>query len=242
MADHPFFLYFDDAEWRGPAPANRRSIASQGHSMSASVTGWQQLTGSGFPGKPVAPPAPQRVCFARHLRGLAPGQLTPTCQSRLGHQHQDRQAFCDDVQNVIRKPATALFLLAEFLGDDEVRPVDERAPQRRASVGECGRIERAASAVRPRAAGLIYRDAIAGGEVNTVDVCAAALIVERNFLHHATEAAAAVRQFPSEVGQRLTIVLVVSKDDCGGLNFRFGAHDNVRCSNHEMVSRERLGD
>ncbi len=183
--------------------------------MSASVTGWQQLTGSGFPGKPVAPPAPQRVCFARHLRGLANGQLTPTCQSRFGHQHQGRQAFCDDVQNVIRKPGAALFLLAEFLGDDEVRP---------------------------GTAGLIDRDAVAGGEVDTVDVCAVALIVENNFLHHATEAAAAVRQFPSEVGQRLTIVLVVSKDDCGGLNFRFGAHDNVRCSNHEMVSREHLGD
>jgi len=135
-----------------------------------------------------------------------------------------------------------LFLLAEFLGDDEVRPVDECAPQRRASVGECGRIERAASAIRPHAAGLIDRDAVAGGEVDTVDVCAVALIVEKNFLHHATEAAAAVRQFPSEVGQRLTIVLVVSKDDCGGLNFRFGAHDNVRCSNHVMVSRERLDD
>jgi hypothetical protein len=37
-------------------------------------------------------------------------------------------------------------------------------------------------------------------------------------------------------------VLVVSKDDCGGLNFRFGAHDNVRCSNHEMISKEHLGD
>jgi hypothetical protein len=89
---------------------------------------------------------------------------------------------------------------------------------------------------------LIDSDAVAGGEVDTVDVCAAALIVEKNFLHHATEAAAAVRQFPSEVGQRLTIVLVVSKDDCGGLNFRFGAHDNVRCSNQEMVSRDDLID
>ena len=210
--------------------------------MSASVTGWQQLTGSGFPGKPVAPPAPQRACFARHLRGLAPGQLTPTCQSRLGHQHQDRQTFCNNSQNVIREPGAGLFLLAEFLGDDEVRPVDKRAPQRRTGIGESGRIERASSAVRPRAAGLIDRDALAGGEVDTIDVCAAALIVEKNFLHHATEAAAAVRQFPSEVGQRLTIVLVVSKDDCGCLNFRFGAHDNVRCSNHEMVSSERLDD
>ena len=198
--------------------------------------------GSGFPGRRVAPPAPQRVCFARHLRGLAPGQFTPTYQSRLGHQHQDRQAFCDDVQNVIRKPGTGSFLLAEFLGDDEVRSVDERTPQRRAGVGECGRIERATSAVRPRAAGLIDRDAVAGDEVDTVDVCTPALVVEKNFLHHATDAAAAVRQFPSEVGQRLTIVLVVSKDDCGGLNLRFGAHNDVRCSSHEIVSREHLDD
>jgi len=189
----PEALYFKELPWRPLLILHHRA-------------GLCTTRSRRFPGRPVAPPAPQRVCFARHLHGL-----------------------------------TASFLLAEFLGDDEVRPVDERAPQRRASVGECGRIERAASAIRPHAASLIYRDAIAGGEVNTVDVCAAALIVERNFLHHATDAAAAVRQFPSEVGQRLTIVLVVSKDDCGGLNFRFGAHDNARCSNHEMVSREHLG-
>jgi hypothetical protein len=65
-------------------------------SQVASMTGWQHPTGSGFPGNPVAPPAPQRVCVARHLRGPASGQLTPTWQSRLGHQYQDRQAFCDD--------------------------------------------------------------------------------------------------------------------------------------------------
>ena len=210
--------------------------------MSASVTGRQPLTGSGFPGKPLAPPAPQSVCFARHLRGFAPGQLTPTHQSRLGHQHQNRHSFCNDGQDVIRKPGTALFLLAEFLGDDEVRLVDERTPQRCASVGECGCIERAVRAMRPRAAGLIDHDAVAGGEVDAIDVRAATLIIEKSFLHHASEAAAAVRQFPSEVGQRATIVLVVSKDDCGGLTLRFGAHDNLRCSNHKMISREHLDD
>jgi hypothetical protein len=63
------------------------------------------------------------------------------------------------------------------------------------------------------------------GKVDAVDVCAAAPLVERGFLHHATEAAAAVRQFPGEVRQCASIVLAVSKDDCGGLNVRFGAHE-----------------
>lgn len=126
-----------------------------------------------------------------------------------------------------------MFLLTEFLGDDEVWPVDECTPQRPTSVGECSRIKRATSAIRPCAAGLIDRDAVAGGKVNAIDVCAAALIVEKNFLHHATQAAAAVRQFPGKVGQRLTIMLAVSKDDSGGINLRFGAHDNVGCSNSD---------
>jgi len=136
----PEALYFKELPWRPLLILHHRA-------------GLCTTRSRRFPGRPVAPPAPQRVCFARHLHGLSPGQITPTCQSRLGHQHQDRQAFCDDIQNVIRKPGTASFLLAEFLGDDEVRPVDERAPQRRASVGECGRIERAASAIRPRVCG-----------------------------------------------------------------------------------------
>ncbi len=190
-------------------------------------------------------PAPQRVCFARHLRDRTPGQLTPTYQSRFRHQHQDQQAFCDDSQQVIHKPGAVLFLRAEFLGDDEVRPVDERAPHRRAGVGECGRIERAVSAVRPRAAGWIDRNAIAGGEVDTVYVCAAAMIVKKDLLHHATEAATAACQFPSEVGQRLTIMLVVSVHDCGGMKFSFGVHGKVYgqlCSKNEMVSRDRSND
>ena len=72
---------------------------------------------------------------------------------------------------------------------------------------------------------MIDLDAVASGEVNTIDVCAPALIVEKNLLHHATDAAATVRQFPGEVSQCLTIVLVMSKDGCSRLNFRFGAHD-----------------
>jgi hypothetical protein len=89
---------------------------------------------------------------------------------------------------------------------------------------------------------LIDHDAVAGCEVYAIDVCAATLVVEKSFLHHTSEATATVRQFPGEVGQRATIVVVVSKDDCCGLNFRFGAHYKLRASTYEMVSGERMDD
>ena len=73
-----------------------------------------------------------------------------------------------------------------------------------------------------------------GNNRDRLDLCN--LIVEKGFLHHAGEAAAAARQFPREVGQCLAIVFALPEDDCGGLNFCFGAHDRLRCSNREMVS------
>jgi hypothetical protein len=105
-------------------------------------------------------------------------------------------------------------------------------------MGERGGVERALFAVRPQSAGLIDHDVVASGQVDTVDVCAPALVVEKGRLHHAADAVAAVRQFPREVGQRATIVLAESKDDCSGFYFSSGTHDDVRWSNQEMESSE----
>jgi hypothetical protein len=72
-------------------------------------------------------------------------------------------------------------------------------------------------------------------------VRAPAFVIEKRFLHHATETAAIVRQFPREVDQRTTIVLASSKDDGSGSNFRLGGHDIRRCSNQNMVPRANWG-
>jgi hypothetical protein len=67
---------------------------------------------------------------------------------------------------------------------------------------------------------LIDHDVRARREVYAVDVCAAALVVEKCFLHHAPETAATLCQFPREVDQRATIVLANAVDDGGGSNCR----------------------
>ena len=66
---------------------------------------------------------------------------------------------------------------------------------------------------------------VAGGEVDAVDVRAAAAIIEICLLHHAAEAAAAFHQLACEIDQRAAIVLAESIDDGGGSDFRFGIHD-----------------